>query len=69
MKPRVRRFQGCRDGDDACGLSQHAGRLVVLVDDVRTTGATLTECEQVLIAMGAREVRSLTLAQAPAPES
>lgn len=46
-----------------------AGRLVVLVDDVRTTGATLTECEQVLRSMGAHAVRSLTLAQAPAPES
>jgi ComF family protein len=46
-----------------------AGRVVVLVDDVRTTGATLHECAEVLRAMGASEVRILTLAQAPAPES
>lgn len=42
-----------------------AGRVVMAVDDVRTTGATLRECAAVLRAMGAREVRTLTLAQAP----
>ena len=41
------------------------GRTVVLVDDVRTTGATLEACARVLTSMGAREVRCLTLAQAP----
>ena len=41
------------------------GRVVVLVDDVRTTGATMSECAQVLTRMGAAEVRGLTLAQAP----
>ena len=38
--------------------------VVVLVDDVRTTGATLGECAAVLTAAGAREVRTLTLARA-----
>ena len=41
------------------------GRIVVLVDDVRTTGATLHECAVVLKEMGAVEVRSAALAQAP----
>lgn len=41
-----------------------AGKVVVLVDDVRTTGATLDACALVLKAAGAREVRALTAARA-----
>ena len=44
------------------------GRVVVLVDDIRTTGATLHECAVVLKEMGAAEVRSAALAQAPVKE-
>lgn len=39
-------------------------RIVTLVDDVRTTGATLDECAKVLLRHGAREVRALTVALA-----
>jgi ComF family protein len=39
-------------------------RTVVLVDDVRTTGATLDSCAHVLKDAGAKEVRALTVAQA-----
>jgi ComF family protein len=39
-------------------------RCMVLVDDVRTTGATLDECAKVLRRAGAREVRALTVALA-----
>jgi competence protein ComFC len=39
-------------------------RSVVLVDDVRTTGATLDECAKVLLVAGAREVKALTVALA-----
>jgi len=37
-------------------------RIVTLVDDVRTTGATLDECAKVLLRAGASEVRALTIA-------
>lgn len=42
------------------------GLIVVLVDDVSTTGATLQACAVPLLAAGAREVRALTCARAVA---
>jgi ComF family protein len=40
------------------------GKIVLLVDDVYTTGSTLRECSLVLKKAGAKEVRAVTVAQA-----
>lgn len=41
-----------------------AGRRILLIDDVYTTGATVDECSRVLLASGAHMVQVLTLARA-----
>ena len=50
------------------GPNQVQGRILVLVDDVMTTGATLNACAETLMAAGAASVRALTVARAVAAQ-
>ena len=49
------------------GVAAIAGKTVLLVDDVRTTGATAEACARALKAGGAARVFLLTFALVPAP--
>jgi ComF family protein len=48
----------------AASPEQVSGRTILLVDDVYTTGATLTECARTLLGAGAAGVEVLVLARA-----
>lgn len=52
------------DAYEAVSPEQFAGKRLLLVDDICTTGSTLGECARVLKAAGAADVLCLTLAMA-----
>jgi ComF family protein len=62
-RDRANRARNVRDAFAVRRPSRVAGRRVLLVDDVMTTGATADECARVLRAAGARRIDVLTLAR------
>ena len=65
--PAARRHRNVRDAFAATRAARAVDRrVVVLVDDVCTTGATLEACARVLMEAGATEVRAITAARVAA---
>ena len=64
--PEAERHRNVRDAFAVPGVVRARLRdaVVVVIDDISTTGATLDACARVLLAGGAREVRALTAARA-----
>ncbi len=60
--PRERRIQNVKNAFRVKHPSRLSGKHLLLVDDVVTTGATLSACAKVLKAAGAEKVSALTLA-------
>ncbi len=64
--PRQERLENVKKAYGASPGSQ--GKRVLLVDDIVTTGATMTECALALYRAGAEEVAGLCIADAPLKE-
>ena len=62
-KTRRRNVRGAFEARTGTGLPAH----VALIDDVMTTGATLSECARVLKRAGVQRVEAWALARAPLP--
>ena len=61
--PEAERYENVRGAFALRRRVDVSGAVIVVVDDVSTTGATLDACARVLLDAGAREVRALTAAR------
>jgi len=61
---RKKRMKNIKNAFMVNDCSRIAGKRILLVDDVFTTGATVNECAKTLINDGAKRVDVLTLARA-----
>jgi ComF family protein len=61
--PAAKRHANVRNAFRQRRRANVTGRVVVVVDDVSTTGATLNACARALLDAGARQVRALTAAR------
>ena len=61
---RKKRMKNIKNAFKVNDCSRIAGKRILLVDDVLTTGATVNECAKTLISDGAKRVDVLTLARA-----
>ena len=66
---RTRRIENMRNAFSAPRPRAVAGRHVLLVDDVTTTGATASEATRALLAAGARRVSLAVLAKSDPPQA
>lgn len=57
----VKRRRNLKGAFDLAKRADIGGRIICLVDDVFTTGTTVSECSRVLLGAGAKEVRVITL--------
>jgi ComF family protein len=62
--PRAERIKNVRGAFEVKGGSLLRDRSLLLLDDIYTTGSTVSECTRVLKAAGARQVHVLTLSRA-----
>jgi ComF family protein len=62
--PREQRISNVKGVFKATNPSALAGRTVLLLDDIYTTGSTVAECSQAIRRAGAKKIEVLTLARA-----